>query len=517
MANLQNAFTRSFMPRFTFALRHGVLSLCVGLALGKAQPATRSDSPAGGSKQFRAGAATSNITPPLGISLTGIIAQNGTATHIHDELHARCLVLDDGSTRIAIVVCDSTMISREIFDRAKQWVADSTGLATSRMLISSTHSHSTPRPLGLVGTGNAGDSALPIDSRAGRLEADYEDFLARRIGDGIRRAINNLAPARIGWGSGRKPEWLFNRRWFLIPGAKVANPFGEETDRVQMNPPAGSPKISGPAGGVDPELFILSVQHADGRPLAVLANYGLHYIGGTGAGIISADYFGAFADRLTGLLAADREDPPFVAMMSNGTSGDVNGRDVARPEPAGPPYAKIAQVADSIAREAHRVYQEIKHNDWVPLAMEERELELAVRRPGAERVEWARAVLAKAKSAGPPSRPEVYAREALALAAFPPTVRLKLQAVRIGDLGIAAASCEIFAATGLQMKERSPFARTFTITLANGYNGYLPTPHDHALGGYETWPARSSYLEVQASEKIRDALLQLLQSVRRVD
>ena len=57
-------------------------------------------------KQFRAGAATSNITPPLGVSLNGGM-QDRTAEHIHDELHARCLVLDDGERRVAIVVCDS--------------------------------------------------------------------------------------------------------------------------------------------------------------------------------------------------------------------------------------------------------------------------------------------------------------------------------------------------------------------------------------------------------------------------
>jgi hypothetical protein len=77
-------------------------------------------------------------------------------------------------------------------------------------------------------------------------------------------------------------------------------------------------------------------------------------------------------------------------------------------------------------------------------------------------------------------------------------------------VGIAAAPCEVFASTGLELKAGSPLRPTFTISLANGYNGYLPTPRDHQLGGYETWLARSSYLEVDASEKIRDELLRLM-------
>ncbi|MCX5739872.1 MAG: hypothetical protein NTZ61_15515, partial [Proteobacteria bacterium] len=55
--------------------------------------------------RFRAGAATSNITPSLGGKIVGDFVQF-PATNVHDELHARCLVLDDGETRLALVVCD---------------------------------------------------------------------------------------------------------------------------------------------------------------------------------------------------------------------------------------------------------------------------------------------------------------------------------------------------------------------------------------------------------------------------
>ena len=68
---------------------------------------------------FRAGAATSNITPPLGYPLDGVIAQGAPARHVHDDLHARCLVLDDGTMQIALVVVDNTMVAREIFERSE--------------------------------------------------------------------------------------------------------------------------------------------------------------------------------------------------------------------------------------------------------------------------------------------------------------------------------------------------------------------------------------------------------------
>jgi hypothetical protein len=89
-----------------------------------------------------------------------------------------------------------------------------------------------------------------------------------------------------------------------------------------------------------------------------------------------------------------------------------------------------------------------------------------------------------------------------------------MQALRVGGLAIAAMPCEVFAETGLEIKRRSPHPRTINIGLANGYYGYLPTPEQHALGGYETWPAKISFLEVDASTKIRDTALALLGQVR---
>jgi len=73
----------------------------------------------------------------------------------------------------------------------------------------------------------------------------------------------------------------------------------------------------------------------------------------------------------------------------------------------------------------------------------------------------------------------------------------------------------VFVEIGLAIKARSPLKPAFTIELANGYNGYLPTPEHHALGGYETWRARSSYLEVDASPKILETVLRLLGDVAR--
>jgi hypothetical protein len=307
---------------------------------------------------------------------------------------------------------------------------------------------------------------------------------------------------------------VFNRRYRMKPGAIPPDPFGGNTDRVRMNPGVGNPDVLEPAGPVDPQVFVLSALAAEGRPIALLANYGLHYVGGVGAGHLSADYFGAFAGRVAELLDAEKLDPPFVAMMSNGASGDVNNVDV-RAQPARlPPYAKIRQVAERLAQEAVKAHRAARFPERVSLAAAQAEVRLGVRRPTPLEVARARDILAQAKGPVLTTLPEVYARETVLLAEYPAEVPVILQALRVGDLAIAAIPCEVFADIGLELKRRSPLRPAFVISLANGYHGYLPTPEHHALGGYETWRARSSYLEVEASRKITARLLDLLASLR---
>src|SRR5690606_5562267 len=78
-------------------------------------------------KEFRAGASTTNITPPLGEGIVGNFGIPPPAEHIHDELHVRTIVLDDGQVRLAFVISDNVGIKREVFDEAKRMIQEETG------------------------------------------------------------------------------------------------------------------------------------------------------------------------------------------------------------------------------------------------------------------------------------------------------------------------------------------------------------------------------------------------------
>jgi neutral ceramidase len=449
---------------------------------------------------LRAGAAASNITPPLGEPIVGNFT-TPLATHIHDELHARCLVLDDGRTRLAIVLCDSVGIPRQVFDAARKAVQTETGLPGNHLLLAATHTHSA--------TSARGDNPMVDDASP----SDYQRFLTRRIADGVRRAINQLEPAEIGWGVAEVPTQVFNRRWHLRPGVPLPNPLGGE-DKVRMNPGAGNPDLLEPAGPTDPQVSFVSVRSKQGRPIALLANYSLHYVGGVPEGHVSADYFAVFADRIGQLLDAERLEPPFVGIMSNGTSGDVNNINFRQKAKPLPPYRKMRVVADEVAEAVHRAHGSVAFSDDVSLGAASRELVLAVRKPDEAQLDYARKVLAKPKEEKPRHVHErAYAERVLQLDRSPNEVSVMLQAFRVGDLGIAAIPFEVFTESGLAIKKQSPFPRTFTIELANGSYGYLPPPRQHALGGYETWMG-TNRVEVEASDKIERTILELLQTLK---
>ena len=444
---------------------------------------------------FRAGAATSNITPPLGSMIIGGFVPF-PSTGVHDELHARCLVLDDGKTKLALVVCDLLGMHRSVSLEARRLIEDATGIPPANVAISCTHTHSAASALG----SEHYTSELPLD--------DYQHFVARRIADGVRRAINALRPAQIAFGTAEAPEHVFNRRWFLREGTMRPNPFGK-IDKVKMNPTPGSPDLLEPAGPTDPTISFIALREPGGRPISVYSAYSLHYVGGVGQGDISADYYGMYCQALAKLQNATDQDPPFVAMMANGTSGDVNNINFRTPRPATPPYVQMRNVAEDVAQKVNAALAKVEWHDHAALDARYRELQLEWRPIDAELLNWAKE---KEAAATPNQRKTdistIYAERVLSLAAAKNPALIPLQIFRIGDVCIGTFPCETFAEIGLEFKKRSPFAHSFMVELNHGYFGYLPTPRHFDLGGYETWPG-TNYLEPQASVKMFDALLQM--------
>lgn len=443
---------------------------------------------------FRAGAFAIDVSPlELPVIVNGGMSER-VIDKVEDRLHARCIVLDDGKVQIAIAIVDSCMIPRELLDEAKEMASKATGIPANRMLISSTHTHSAPSVHGCLGSDP---------------DEKYSRFLPAQIAKGIIQAKDRLQPARIGWGVGRDEKNVACRHWEMKPGVAPTNPFGgTKDDTVMMHPGYDNPNKIRATGPADPEVPVISLQTPDGKPLAVLTNYSLHYVGGPKG--VSADYFAIVCDQMQKLLHAE-QIPAFMAAHSNATSGDMWLMDYTKPRR----MFDRQTVAEEVAAAAFAAYQKIEHFDWVPIVMQEEKLTLKIRKPTAEEVEKAKEFVKTFEGRKPKTVPEVYARETLIMHDMPPTRELKLQAIRLGQLGIAAIPNETYASTGLHIKKNSPIKTTMNIELANGCEGYIPPEELHKLGGYTTWRARTSCLQVDAEEKIRDQLVKLLHQVAK--
>ncbi len=444
---------------------------------------------------FRAGAATSNITPPLGNPIVGGFAPF-PATHVHDELHARCLVLDDSKTKLVFVVCDLLGIDRTVSDEARALIQQDIGIPKENVLISATHTHSACSALGK-------DARIVSDTMD-----EYQRFVARRIVDGVKRAHNLLRPAQIAFGSVEAPEHVFNRRWHMKPGSIPANPFGG-SDKVKMNPPAGSADLIEPAGPTDPTIPFIALREPKGKPIALFTTYSLHYVGGVGSGHISADYFGMYCEAMERLLKAERQTPAFVAMMANGTSGDINNINFKKPRPKQDAYAQMKFVANDVADKVVAAMGKLTYRDHVTLAARYQEPSIATRRPDADLLAWAKKKIAEGpKIKGKTDLSVIYADRTLRMAEHPEKLKMPLQAFRVGDVAIGSMPCEVFCEIGLEFKKKSAIQPAWLVSLNHGYYGYLPTPRHHELGGYETWLG-TNRLEKTASDKMLATLLEM--------
>ena len=115
------------MPRRYVHLLSVSLSLLLSFSAGAAEPAR--------GKTFRAGAFAIDISPlKLPVIVNGNMAE-GKADKITDRLHARCLVLDDGTTQVALVVVDSCMVPRHLLDEAKEQIDQAKALDPSFYIV----------------------------------------------------------------------------------------------------------------------------------------------------------------------------------------------------------------------------------------------------------------------------------------------------------------------------------------------------------------------------------------------
>lgn len=445
---------------------------------------------------LRAGAGKVDTTPPLGTIINGDFIPH-YATRIHDPLFARSLWLENGLATLVFVVVDICVMGQELIDEAKALIREQHGLDPSCILVSSTHTH-----------------AAGAVEEVHLVQADlaYRRQIPKWIAEAVSLAREERKPARLAFGSAQAPEHAVCRRFWMQDDYVPVNPVTGMRDAIKTNPFGVEKQIIRPVSEPDTELGFLAIQSLQGEWISILANYSMHYVGDWENGTITADYFGTFSEALKIQLGA-KED--FVGILTNGTSGDINIWDFLKeknyPEAH---FAKSKQIGEDLAAKLTEQIPVLQWETQPELDSSYAVLEINRRLPDEKELALARERVANGDFEHLQPNQEgwqyLYAREQVFLAEFPSSADCPVQVFHIGDGAIGALPGEIFAETGLKIKQELKGKPYFTVCLANGNLGYVPSEHELERGGYETWRCRISNLDGKAEKTMRNKLLELI-------
>lgn len=452
---------------------------------------------------MRAGFAQADITPAIGMEAPGDYWKAYIGA-IHDPLHVKAAVLDDGECALALVGIDTcTLPSGGFVEAVREEASERTGIAPGHILLAATHTHS-GGPLWSLHPEELRD--LPELERTLLTEhsimADplYAEWVRRQAVSAIAEAARTAGEARLSFGTGEARGISFSRRFRMSNG------------RVYTHPGKGNPEIVGPAGPVDPSVGVLGAWSPEGRLLGCIVHYSCHCT--TFSGAVSADYPAWIERVVRGVYGSD------VGMVFlNGACGDVtqvDNQSLRLPE-FGERWSRI--VGTRIGAEALAVLAGALPAEEAQLSAASATLSIPRRCPSAGRVAEARRRVEEGLASGERDTAWVFAKELLLLehmCARRPEVAVEIQALGIGPLVVIANPAELFCELGLRIKAGSPFPCTWVAELANGNVGYVPTSEALTLGGggYETVLTTHTNLAPDAGERIVETAIALTRSLR---
>lgn len=422
---------------------------------------------------LRAGVAKANITPPLGMLMSGYGSRTEGAIGVHDELYTVALYLDDGHTAAGLITADIIDTDNDGAARVRAAAAAASGIPAEQIMVACSHTHGGPQ------------TDLWWTQAEDPLRAAYTAVLVAKMAQALAEAKRRAVPVRVGYGR-QDCAIALNRRERRADGVVI----------LGVNP----------AGPILPFTDVIRFDSAESaEPMAVLFSYAAHGTTLTGDNLLyTADYIGAAKRTLEQVV------PTATALFVAGTSADVN------PYPRGEfRHAEMhgkqlgcaaAQAALAVERLADDARIAVARREFAlevesAPTLDEARAQLAEARAAVE------AVLAKARAAAGDAPVDEHKAvdwflqrrlrnaealvEALARGETSFAIPLEAQALAIGDVAIVGLPGEIFVEIGRAVMERSPFPKTIAISHANGSAGYIPTADQVPLGGYEIERARA--------------------------
>ncbi len=435
-----------------------VLGLCACGASGEKASA----------KGFQVGFSRQSITPTqVGVQIAGGDATSRLSTGFLDEVSTTCIAIaKDGETYL-VYTCDFMIVYDSIIAPVKTVISTATGVPESNILFNCTHTHS-------------GVNILSTNWDGG---AAYRDLFSNRALKAAEKAIEDLSPATISYGSTQTEGMTFVRHYRMNDGGTMGNGHGSKN----------SSGIKEHMYEADGELQIIKFSRADETKKDIMiASFPSHAttVNGTNRTALSACYPGAFR-------TAVEQNGGVLCAFFQGASGDQIPTSRIKDLPATPNDhklhgAKLAEYALGVElTPMENDALNFKRWDYTGKSMKE----------GTDNAELLAkaneiAALSAQKGSSDPAVSELVAKygfesvyEATGLksrVSAPETRTMDLVALQLGsEVSMVFAPYEMFGMHGKYIKDNSPFAMDFIVTCSEDYQGYFPHVEGCEEGFYE--------------------------------
>jgi hypothetical protein len=409
---------------------------------------------AAASAELRGGCAKVNITPPVGVWLSGYASRDKPSDDIFDDLYAKALVLDSGSNAVAIISVDLLWIPPQITRQVREIVTDKTGIPGQNVLVSSTHTHFGPRIFSRM--------KLGPETADNKVDADYVRTLVKKMANSVFITHKNMQAVKLGAARGRLPEIVYNRRTRLADGTvKMSFSLPDEviatrrirqgsggSTRVTFTLPPEQPQLT--FGPIDPEAWILRVDDSEGQIIGSVVNFACHAVSGSGYEnwfySISTDFPGE-----TTRIVEQAEGG--ICLFTPGTCGNI--------VPLKRGKESRFEIGRAIAGEAIRRLQFLPTTDEIDIEAMTAEVVMPLKQdlsPG------------RIMDAGEDKK----------------HLTTEFQILKLGDVYILGLPGEVLVEIGLEIKRKAGIRKLVIIALANDPIGYVCPGEAYDEGGYES-------------------------------
>ena len=447
------------------------------------------------------GAAETTINPRMGMQIDGNIGVQRPARLILNDLHARAIAFRQGEERFLLIALELLAVTQEWTAAIRDFAAEELGFPRDCVAVHAVQCHSAPS----LGQIMLTDRLAPAREHPWMRGShpDYGLLVMSRIKPMLREAAANMRPVRLRFGTAFESRVSFNRRIAMRDGTSEMGMGGRPQDALYREGPS------------DPEVGVALFTTEDLDTPAALLHHTCHPVHWHPHDAVHSDWPGAWARRV-------REEmlPGVTPLVLNGCCGNVHHADVFNPGREDTPQSMARLLTDAVrhALEGPCV------NDEAPVLASRTE------RFGVPWRDFPEGMFEDAhrfiEEHPEPTwtdetktrfgRDWAYAASQLDLEqmmAESDEFEYEIQVVRIGDLAIVVLPGEPFVEGQLEIKQRSPFARTFVAHMSNRYVGYIPTPEAIRRGGYEVGPWGASKLAEGALQTIVDRSVGMLEGL----